>query len=261
MLPPVSALLFAPFAGSFLATVAVRLPEGRSIARGRSRCPACDRALGIVDLVPIVSWLALRGRCRHCGAAIAPFYPLFELACLAIAAWAALVVSGWAIWPTAVLGWLLLTLAEVDRRCMVLPDALTLPLLIIGLVAVAVLAPQRLPAHAAGAAAGFAVFALITVAYRRLRGREGLGLGDAKLLAAGGAWVGWQGLPSIIGGAAALALVVVLTTRWAARWSGPRDRGAAWLAAEQRIAFGPFLAAAIWLVWLYGPLAIPAGGA
>lgn len=257
-LPAASAILFAPFAGSFLANLAVRLPAGRSIARGRSRCPACGGPLGVRDLVPILGWLALRGRCRRCRAAISPFYPAFELACLAVAAWAALVVPGWPLWPTCLLGWLLLTLAAIDYRHFVLPDAVTLPLLVLGLGVVLIVAPERIAAHLFGAVAGFAVFALIAAAYRRLRGRDGLGLGDAKLLAAGGAWLGWQALPTVVAFAAGLGLAGVLTARLIAGLRG--DRSAPDLAAATAVAFGPYLAAAIWLVWLYGPIVAFGGG-
>lgn len=251
-LPAASALLFAPFAGSFLANLAVRLPAGAGIVRGRSRCPHCATTLGVADLVPILSWLVLKGRCRHCRAAISPFYPLFEAACLAIALWAALVVPGWPVWPACLLGWLLLTLAEIDRCHLLLPDVITLPLLGLGLAVTFVLAPYRLPAHAIGAAAGFAAFALIAWAYRRLRGRDGLGLGDAKLLGAAGAWLGWQALPTVVAFAAGLALAAVLANRAAATLRGAGAVPA--IAADRQIAFGPFLSAAIWLVWLYGPL-------
>jgi leader peptidase (prepilin peptidase)/N-methyltransferase len=100
--------------------------------------------------------------------------------------------------------------------------------------------------HLIGAAAGFAVFAGIAAIYRRLRGREGLGLGDAKLLAALGAWVGWQGLPTIVLYAALAGLL------WAIAGA---LRGAP-LHARHRIPFGPFLSLAGWLVWLYGPLTL-----
>jgi leader peptidase (prepilin peptidase)/N-methyltransferase len=104
--------------------------------------------------------------------------------------------------------------------------------------------PGRLADHAVGALAGGLGFALIAWLYRRLRGREGLGLGDAKLLAAGGAWLGWQALPSVVTLAALAALAVAL--------AGARTGGK--IAATTRIAFGPYLALAIWVVWLYGPL-------
>jgi leader peptidase (prepilin peptidase)/N-methyltransferase len=243
-----SSLIAAPFLGSFLANVVVRLPQGRGVVHGRSRCPVCAAALGPRDLVPIVSWLCLRGRCRCCGARISPFYPAFEAACLVIALWAVAIVPEMLVWPTCLLGWLLLALAAIDARHLWLPDVLTFPLLALGLFVTLLLLPHRLTEHGIGAAAGFALFALIALAYRRLRGRDGLGLGDAKLLAAGGAWVGWQALPTVVGLAAALALLVVLASRLAAR------APTATPAADTPIAFGPYLAAAIWLVWLYGPL-------
>lgn len=251
-LPAASALLVAPFAGSFFANVAVRLPAGQDVVRGRSRCPACAHPLAAADLVPLVSWLMLGRHCRYCRAAIPAFYPLFELASLAIALWAVLVVPGWLVWPTCVLGWVLLCLAEIDRRHLLLPDALTLPLLGLGLIVTALALQDWLPDHVIGAAAGFSAFALIAAAYRRLRRREGLGLGDAKLLAAGGAWLGWQALPTVVLLAAILGLAAVLAVRLVRRGEMRPLEG------DQPVAFGPFLAAAIWLVWLYGPI-VPGG--
>jgi leader peptidase (prepilin peptidase)/N-methyltransferase len=135
-----------------------------------------------------------------------------------------------------VLGAALLAIAVVDFRTYRIPDWLSLPLLAAGLAWTAVAEPDRWPAHAIGAAAGYAVLALFGELYFRLRGREGLGLGDAKLFAAGGAWLGWQALPAVLAAAAVAGLVFALATR-------RRDRHA-------QIAFGPWLALGIWVVWL-----------
>jgi leader peptidase (prepilin peptidase)/N-methyltransferase len=121
---------------------------------------------------------------------------------------------------------------------------LTLPLIPAGLALAYLIEPGRLSDHAIGAGAGLVGFALIAWLYRRLRGREGLGLGDAKLLGAGGAWLGWQALPSVVALGAAIALALAL--------AGATAGGK--LSATTRIAFGPYLALAIWVVWLYGPL-------
>ncbi|MCB2101838.1 MAG: prepilin peptidase, partial [Rhodobacterales bacterium] len=236
-------ILAAPFVGSFLGVLVLRLPEGRPVLLGRSACPHCGTVLGPRDLVPLVSWLLLRRRCRACGTAIPPFYPLIELAALGVALWAVATAPN-AATATAgcLLGWALLALAEIDRRHMLLPDALTLPLLALGLAATGLLAPDQMINHLIGAAAGFAVLAGLALLYRRLRGRDGLGLGDAKLLAAAGAWVGWEGLPGVvlIGAATGLAWVLV-----AGRLSGrPLD-------PARPLPFGPFLALGLWLVWLY----------
>ncbi len=239
-------LAAAPFIGSFLALLAVRLPLGKPLLIGRSACPACNRRLQPLDLVPLLSWLVLRGRCRSCGAAIAGFYPAMELASLVVALWAATLFSGWLLWASCLLGWSLLALAAIDRRDGILPDVLTLPLLLAGLAVIAGLDAARMPAHIVGAVAGFLGFAGLAVIYQRVRGRDGLGLGDAKLLAAAGAWLSWEGLPSVVLLAAVSALAVALL----------RSAGGQALRADRRIAFGPYLSLAIWLVWLYGPLVI-----
>jgi len=162
-----------------------------------------------------------------------------------MAAWAAAVVGGgWLLPATALLGWTLLCLAVIDARHLILPDALTLPLLLLGLVVAALLPGGRLVDHGIGAAVGFLAFAAVGAIYRRLRGRDGLGLGDAKLLAAAGAWVGWAGLPGVVLIAAALGLLATLALRMTGR-GGP---------AEAPVPFGPWLCAAIWCTWLYGPL-------
>jgi len=130
--------------------------------------------------------------------------------------------------------------ALADVREMILPDRLTLPLIPLGWVMAVWEAPEW-PDRLIGSAAGFAAFTGIAVLYRRLRGRDGLGLGDAKLLAAAGAWVGWQALPSVVLLSSAGALCWALATR--------RDPG-------RPLPFGPFLAAAFWLVWRFGGLSV-----
>jgi leader peptidase (prepilin peptidase)/N-methyltransferase len=237
-------LIGAPFVGSFLAVVAMRLPERRGFLAGRSACDACGRVLGPAELIPVVSFVALRGRCRSCGAGIDPLHPVLEVAAFAVALSAALITSGWVLIASCVLGWMLLTLAAIDWRTGLLPDVLTYPLIVLGLVVAGWIDPGAAADHAIGAAGGFIVFALLTVIYRLVRRREGLGLGDAKLLAAAGAWLSWTALPSVVLFAAVIALGFVAVRRL---------QGQA-LAATDPIAFGPALALAIWLVWLFGPL-------
>lgn len=242
----IAALLVAPFIGSFLSVLVVRLPAGEGVVLGRSRCPACGHALGPSDLVPLLSWLWRRGLCRHCGKRISASYPAIELAAVAVVLWAAFVLDGWLYWATCLLGWALLALAAADLRTMLLPDALTLPLLVAGLAVAAALGGDRLPAHLAGAVVGFAVLCAVGILYRWLRGRDGIGLGDAKLLGAAGAWVGWLGLPSVLLVAGATALVAVIVARLAGRPVGAADP----------VPFGAFLAFGSWWVWLYGPVAV-----
>ena len=116
--------LIAPFIGSFLGVVVTRLHEPEGIVFGRSRCPECGTQLRPLDLVPLLSWLVLRGRCRYCGKPISLFHPSIELAALAIALWAAAVVSGPLLWLSCLLGWTLLALAAADFRYFLLPDFL-----------------------------------------------------------------------------------------------------------------------------------------
>jgi len=230
--------------GSFLGVVIARLPDGLSALAGRSRCATCDTVLAARDLVPLASWLAARGRCRHCGARLGWFYPAVELAALAIALISVALDRGIDAWVDAMLGWWLLALGWIDWRRFVLPDLLTWPLVPLGLVAGWALAPEELPDRVLGAVFGYLALWAVARLYRRLRGREGLGLGDAKLLAAAGAWVGASGLPSVVAGAALAGLAVAGLLRLAGRRF---DRHSA-------LPFGPFLAAAAWLVWLFGPL-------
>jgi leader peptidase (prepilin peptidase)/N-methyltransferase len=147
----------------------------------------------------------------------------------------------WAATSAAVLGVALAALAAIDWRERVLPDLLTLPLLLAGLAWAAFDSGVVPVENLVGAAAGYAAFALVAAAYRHWRGREGLGLGDAKLLAAGGAWCGWPALPTIVLVGAVTALLAV----GVAQAAGRRHR------RDDEIPFGTFLCLAIWLVFLY----------
>jgi leader peptidase (prepilin peptidase)/N-methyltransferase len=251
-LPTLFLLIAAPCFGSFLANLAVRLPQGRSVLVGRSACPHCQAALTPIDLVPILSWVWLGGRCRVCGGRISVYYPAVELAALGIAVWALFAADGDALLTiiSFALGCWLLPLAIIDARSFWLPDSLTLTLIPAGLLACWLLDPDSLPAHIIGAAAGFVLFFAVSWAYRRFRGREGLGGGDAKLLAGLGAWDGWTGLPDIILLAALGGLLFAAAQALVARRLPD---------AAQRLAFGPFLCLAGWLVWLYAGLNSLAG--
>jgi leader peptidase (prepilin peptidase)/N-methyltransferase len=242
------ALLVSPFVGSFLGVVILRMPQRRPALLARSICERCGRTLRVAELIPFASWLARRGRCACGEARLGLFYPGIELAALAVAASAAAVLSGWLLWASLALGWLLLAMAAIDLRHYWLPDRLTLPLIPAGLLVTWLIDPAGLAGHAIGAVAGFIAFAGIAWVYRRLRLRAGLGLGDAKLLAGAGAWLGWPALPGLVVVAAALALAVALVRAA----SGER------LGAATPIAFGAYLAFALWLFWLYGPLMLAA---
>lgn len=237
-------LLAAPFFGSFLGLLVVRLPAGEPVIAGRSRCPSCGHTLAARDLVPVLGWLIRRGRCRHCEAEISWLYPIVELAALAIAAWALAVLPGWLAWAGAGFGWVLLTLAIIDARHFLLPDALTLPLAPAGLAVAWFANPDAIADHAIGGLIGAAALGLIALLYRRLRARDGLGWGDVKLFGALGCWTAWQGLPTILLYAALAGLLWALTLRLTGRH----------LTATTHLPFGPFLCWAGWLVWLYGPV-------
>ena len=193
--------------------------------------------------MPLYSWLAAKGRCRFCRHPLGWFYPGIELAALAVALAAVAVDRGAELWLDCLFGWWLLTLGWIDLQRWLLPDALTLPLVIAGLAAAAALDPEQLTDRALGAALGYLALRVIALLYRLLRGHEGLGHGDAKLLAASGAWVGTSALPQVVLGAAVSALVAAACLRLA----GVR------LDARSALPFGPFLALATWLIWLLGP--------
>lgn len=249
--PSILAALFAGaglVVGSFLGLVSLRFPAGEGIVRGRSRCGGCQRPLLPWHLVPLLSYVIARGRCSNCGVAIPARYPLMEAACALIGVWAALGQPSLAAAAvTALLGWMLLLIAVVDAEHFWLPDQLTLPLLGTGIMAALFLEHVTLLDAAIGVCAGFAALWLIGRVYRRLRGREGLGGGDPFLLAAGGAWVGWMGLPSVLVWSATAGLSVVVAQMLMKQ---PVSGG-------DRVPFGVFLAIGIWLTWLFGPLGLP----
>lgn len=219
-------------AGSFLSTLILRWPQGRGIGRGRSTCDGCGRVLGVRDLVPLLSALFQRGRCRTCGARIEPLHFGMELGCAVIGALALATMPGVDGIGWALLGWFLLTLAVLDWRHFWLPDALTLPLAFLGLTIGLWATDTAMTDRIVGAVAGYGALLAIALGYRALRGREGLGLGDAKLLGALGAWFGWQALPFILLLSALLGLLVVLVSAV----GGQRA------SAAMRVPLGTFLA-------------------
>ncbi|HEX8300423.1 A24 family peptidase [Sphingomonas sp.] len=222
--------------GSFIATVAIRWPEGRSVARGRSECDACGRVLGPGELVPVLSYVAQRGKCRGCAAPIAASHPVIEVLGLAMGLAAGFAAPGWTGAAGAVFGWLLLTLAALDLRAFWLPNSLTGALAVAGLAIGFGPFAERL----IGGLAGFAALWLVAAGYRRMRGREGLGGGDPKFFGAIGCWLGWQALPLVLLIACGIGLAAVLALRVA----GNRMSGA------DRLAFGALLAPAAFVIWL-----------
>ncbi len=238
-------LLLGLAAGSFLATLVLRAPAGLPVT-GRSRCDVCLTPLGPRDLVPLLSFLAARGRCRHCSARIHPLHPALE----ALAGLLGALSLGLLGLPLglagALLGWILLALAALDLRHHWLPDWLTLPLLAAGLATALLLAPAALPHRLAAAALAGGTFWLVRVTAGRLLGREALGLGDVKLAAALGAWLSPALLPPLLLLAASAGLAFALAVR--GRRGGPFPV----------VPFGAFLAAAAWPLWLLA--AAGAGG-
>ena len=222
--------------GSFIATLVLRWPAGRSV-RGRSCCDGCGQPLVVRDLVPLLSALFLRGKCRRCGAAIDPFHSRVEWSAAAIGALALALMPGTAGWLWALFGWLLLPLALLDARHFWLPDRLNLLLAIIGLPLAGPMLDTLLLDRWIGAVAGGVLLAAIAWAYRRYRGGDGMGGGDPKLVAAIGAWTGWQPLPLL------LLLASLGGIVWALATKGKEDRPL----AERPVPFGLFACVAAWL--------------
>lgn len=229
--------------GSFLATIVIRFPRGEQVLLGRSRCDQCGRPLRVHELLPIISRIMLRGRCPACDAVIDSLHSRVEACAAAIGAAALGLSLDWPGLAAAVFGWLLLPLAWLDWRHYWLPDRLVAVLAAAGLAFGGLLGPP-LADRLLGGILAWGVLSLLLLAYRRLRGREGLGQGDPKLFGAIGLWLGWTALAPILALAAALGLAVALV------------RG---LGRTDALPFGTMLAIAAWLVglgFLYPPLSI-----
>ncbi len=226
-------------------------PPPPGIVVERSHCPHCKTALSWYENIPLFSWLVLRGKCRHCKAPISPQYPLVELltAVLAVASvWR--FGFGWQGFGAALLSCYLVALSGIDLRTRLLPDQLTLPLMWLGLIGSLDNLYMSAKPAVLGAIAGFtslwlvnATFKQYQVVIKRVKDpEEGMGRGDFKLLAALGAWVGLNGVLPII----MISSVVgaVIGSLWLLIMG--RDRGT-------RIPFGPYLAIAGWIVFMWGP--------
>lgn len=217
-------------------------PPPPGIVVERSHCPHCHTNLRWYDNIPLLSWLSLRGKCRYCKAAISPQYPLVEALTMLMA-----LVSvwqfgfGWQGFGALVLGCFLIALSGIDLRTQLLPDQLTLPLLWLGLIAS--VDTLYLPAKVAVAGAVIGYLSLWTVwwVFKQLTGKEGMGHGDFKLLAALGAWTGWQGILPIILLSSLVGAVI------GSIWLGIKGRDRA-----TPIPFGPYLAIAGWIVFMWG---------
>jgi leader peptidase (prepilin peptidase) / N-methyltransferase len=224
-------------------------PERFNLVVPRSACPHCKTPIAAWQNIPVLSWLALRGRCAACKAPISKRYPAVELATAILSAWAAWHFGFGAAAACAVaVTWALIALTGIDIDHQLLPDNITLPLLWAGLLAAVVIGPiegSALPVspHDAiiGAAAGYLSLWLVFHAFRLITGKEGMGYGDFKLFSAFGAWMGWKALPLVIilsAGTGAILGIAMIVFRG-------RDRAAP-------IPFGPYLAVAGWIAMLYG---------
>ena len=216
----------------------------------RSACPACKAPIKSWQNIPVLSWLMLRGQCAHCKAPISLRYPLIELCCALLSAAVAWRFGfGWNAVAALGVTWALIALTGIDIDTQLLPDAITLPLLWAGLLAslfVGAGAVANLPVTPAeaiiGAAVGYLSLWMVFHVFRLCTGKEGMGYGDFKLLAALGAWLGVRMLlPIVLLSALAGAIVGVTLIL-----SGRRGRGVP-------MPFGPFLAAAGWLAMMWGP--------
>lgn len=205
------AAVFGALLGSFLNVCILRLPANESLVRPRSRCPKCGTMVAWYDNIPILSWLALRARCRHCGQPIAAQYPLIEA--LVAALW------GWAAWyygftvqaaAAATFGTILLGIGVTDARHYIIPDEFTLGGLAIGLALGALGGLATLGPAVLGATVGFGLLYAVAWLGHRILGKEAMGGGDIKMMAMVGAFVGWRGvLLTVFGGALLGTLVFV----------------------------------------------------
>ena len=226
--------------GSAVTALSWRLPRGESWVHGRSRCPGCGHVLGVFDLLPVLSWLANRGRCRHCHAAVSFRYPFTELWC---SAWAVLAWRHVGLAPALPLvllwGTLLVTLVWIDLDFQLLPDALTFPGILLALAA-AMLGPGL--RHAMfGMITGAGLLWVVSELYFRVRKIEGMGFGDVKLAAMFGALLG-----------APLSLLTIFLAAFGGSIVGAaliaRGRGG----MKTALPFGVFLAPAAMIAWVWG---------
>ena len=220
------------------------IPEGEeiSLVRPRSRCPTCGHSISALENIPVLSWLVLRGKCSACQAPISARYPLIEILTGLLTAGAATYFGfGWSALGAFLLIWALVSLTFIDFDTTYLPDAITLPLLWCGLLFNVGNTYTDLASAVIGAVAGYLALWSVYWGFKLLTGKEGMGYGDFKLLAALGAWMGWQMLPvivllsSVVGAIVGLSLIVL----------AKRGR-------EIPIPFGPYLAAAGLIAFFWG---------
>ena len=268
----VASLLLGAVMGSFLTMLTHRLPrmleqawhtecqtilrvaptttaERENLAFPRSYCPSCHQPIHWYRNIPLLGYLAARGRCNHCNQPIPLRYLLLELLAIAVAAIATIHWGpGLAAIAAMGFGWTLLALLFIDLQHQLLPDQITLPLLWSGLILNQFSLFTSPEASLWGAIAGYLLLWIIFHLYQQLTGREGMGHGDFKLLAALGAWCGWIALPQILLIASIGGLLVGLPTLLL-------KNGQSQLREQIRtvpIPFSPFLAAAGWIALLWG---------
>ena len=214
-----------------------------SLAKPRSRCPVCGHQITALENIPVLSYLLLKGKCSGCGTSISARYPIIEILTGLLSAYTA-----WHFGPTLqaagalLLVWSLIALAAIDFDTQLLPDAITLPLLWLGLVFNLANTYVDLPAAVVGTMAGYLALWTVFWLFKLATGKEGMGYGDFKLLAALGAWLGWQMLPTIILLSSVVGAIVGITLIIVAR----RGRNIP-------IPFGPYLAAAGGIALFWGP--------
>lgn len=208
----------------------------------RSRCPQCDHLIGSIENIPLLSWLWQKGRCKHCACKISKRYPSIELLTgLLSLAVACIVPLGWPLLFALLFTWVLVSLTFIDFDTMLLPDQLTLPLLWFGLLININGTFVGLTDAVLGAAFGYLSLWSIYWLFKLVTGKEGMGYGDFKLLAALGAWFGWQALPLIIiissFAGAIIGIAVILSSK---------DK------ESRPMPFGPYLAIAGWIYLVSG---------
>ena len=243
--------LFGACVGSFTNVVVWRLPRQESVVFPGSHCPKCGHAIRWHDNLPVLGWLLLRGRCRDCAAGISWRYPAVEVLSAGLWMSALLVWPGaggglpdlWLPWAGLPLIALLLPLVLIDLDYLWLPEPLCRWGLVLGVLVSSVAGIPAFASHLIAAVLALLLLEGLSALAERLLGQPGLGLGDAKLAALGGAWLG----PGGIAAAMALAVVSGALAGGTARLSGR-------LGPREPFPFGPFIALGIWLVWLTGPL-------
>ncbi len=243
--------LFGACVGSFTNVVVWRLPRQESVVFPGSHCPKCGHAIRWHDNLPVLGWLLLRGRCRDCDAGISWRYPAVEALSAGLWMSALLVWPGaggglpelWLPWAGLPLIALLLPLVLIDLDHLWLPESLCRWGLVLGVLVSSVAGVSVLAAHLIAAVLALLLLEGLSALAERLLGQPALGLGDAKLAALGGAWLGPEGIAAAMAIAITAGAVVGGTARLSGRL-GPREP----------FPFGPFIALGIWLVWLTGPL-------